>query len=295
MRRSVYKFLGIPDGISKGIVGVCFLLTVTPYLAGTDWSIVRIPDLGDGFNTTLKQVGLPLLLVSIALYFPVIRTAGERGAGADAFGLRLRSVKWLHEYKINGNNKDFHGIVTYHVLCTSPHRVGELLPDDAMWFRHGLQYETRGRVAEPDQHPFTLDMSVSSREGTAQEFGGYEVTHLYWRPKITPPLKTKDELVYEVIIETKNSEAAAFTKEGSFAGMRTRFPADELSMRVVAPQGKKLEMKTFFARDTSGQTVEMVKGHSEPKLESDGRNIAWVVKDPVPSISYTVALSIVDP
>ena len=104
-----------------------------------------------------------------------------------------------------------------------------------------------------------------------------------------------DQLKYQVVIETKNSEAAAFTKEGSFAGMRTRFPADQLSMRAIAPPGKKIVLNDYFARDTSGEKVPLGEKHSKPLVEFGNQAITWTVEYPIPSVSYIVSLSIFDP
>jgi len=295
--KSVYGISEIPVSVSSVFVIFSFLLTISPYLSGTDWGIFKIPTLNNKLKRIFRIIGPVLLVISIAFYLPVIPIHGQSVKTMDAFGLRLKSVHWDNQYQINEKDKDFVGTITYDVECTSPYRVGELLTGDAIWFGHGIKYNVRGKVIEPNPQAYTLNIVDSHRETIAQQFKGdsTKATHIFWNPKISPPLKKKDQLKYQVIIETKNSEAAAFRKEGSFAGMRTRFPTEQLSMRVRAPHGKKIALNDYFARDTSGEKVPLGDKHSKPRKELGNHEITWTVKYPIPSISYIVSLSISDP
>lgn len=290
---SVYEMLGIPLAVSVGFVTVALIVMLSPYLEGKDIGVFKFPALNLKAKRVFIYFGPLLFLVSLGSFYQWIEDPRQSGRSADAFGLRVNSVQWEHRFKVKGPNKDFEGTITYDVECTSPYRVGELLADDAVWFGHGIVYLVHGKVVKPADQPYTLLVTKVDREETAQKFDE-KVTHIFWQPSVTPPLKHRDTLKYQVTIETENTEAKAFTKEGSFAGMRTRYPASKLSMRVHAPSGMKFELRGHFARDTSGENIDLVAKDSEPELDSNGQVITWTVTDPFPTVTYLVKLAITD-
>ncbi len=73
-----------------------------------------------------------------------------------SFGLRLRSVQWVHDYFPNG---DFRGKLVYDVECRSDYRVRSLLPDEALWFGHGIKYSLHAEIVDANREKYKLTVA----------------------------------------------------------------------------------------------------------------------------------------
>src|SRR5262249_55862491 len=77
-RISVYKRIGIPEGLAVPLTLVALILLVAPYVGELDFGIFKIPDLGDQADTVLRWFGPILTLLAIAFFLPLIPKLGEQ-------------------------------------------------------------------------------------------------------------------------------------------------------------------------------------------------------------------------
>jgi len=72
--KSLYQYFGIPDALSVGFVVFCAILFMSPYAAGSDWGIFKIPQFGQRASRILKWVGPILVVIAILGFIPMIST-----------------------------------------------------------------------------------------------------------------------------------------------------------------------------------------------------------------------------
>jgi hypothetical protein len=84
-KQSAYGRLGIPSPIGETVGLLALALALSPYLAGTDFGFLKVPELAGAAKRDLKVLGPILLAASLLLYFPLwkMRAGGPRSAGTD--------------------------------------------------------------------------------------------------------------------------------------------------------------------------------------------------------------------
>jgi hypothetical protein len=147
-RRSIISWLGIPEAFGTVILSLALILTLAPYLAGTDFGIFKVPDLNAQYRKILKWLGPVFLLGAFLLFVPLLETPTSPEVlspltpGYD-FIAKASTAKWSNgssPLSFHGTRDDRQGFVyfgSYEVLeddTVSP-RFLEMHPE---WVDHGL-------------------------------------------------------------------------------------------------------------------------------------------------------------
>ncbi|HAX75491.1 MAG TPA: hypothetical protein DCY88_06605 [Cyanobacteria bacterium UBA11372] len=147
-RRSIISWLGIPEAFGTVILSLALILTLAPYLAGTDFGIFKVPDLNAQYRKILKWLGPVSLLGAFLLFVPLLETATPPAVlspltpGYD-FIAKASIAKWSNgssQLSFPGNRDDSRGFVyfgSYEVLAddTVSPRFLEMHPE---WTYHGF-------------------------------------------------------------------------------------------------------------------------------------------------------------
>ena len=70
-RHSTYEQFGLPGHIGEILFLLSLALTLSPYFAGVDFGVVRVPALPGSSRNLLKLLGPFLLAVSVLFFFPL--------------------------------------------------------------------------------------------------------------------------------------------------------------------------------------------------------------------------------
>lgn len=147
-RKSIISWLGIPEAFSTAVLLLALILTLAPYLAGTDFGIFKVPDLNAQYKRTFKRLGPVLLLVMLFLFVPLLeiptspQVLSPLTPGYD-FITKASTAKWSNgssSLSFPGNRGDRQGFVyfgSYEVLEDDTVSSGflEMHPE---WVEHGL-------------------------------------------------------------------------------------------------------------------------------------------------------------
>lgn len=112
-KKSIISLLGIPEAFGTLLLSLALILTLAPYLAGTDFGIFKIPDLNSQSKQTLKWLGPVFFLVSSLLFVPLLDKANfsiVRPKNNDELPLG-EDLTWMLEGKfpITDENQDTKG------------------------------------------------------------------------------------------------------------------------------------------------------------------------------------------
>lgn len=77
-KKSVISWLGIPQAFGSVLLSLSLILTLTPYLAGTDFGIFKVPDLNANSRKTFQWLGPVFLLGSCLLFVPLIKRSNTK-------------------------------------------------------------------------------------------------------------------------------------------------------------------------------------------------------------------------
>jgi hypothetical protein len=104
-KQSTYEKLGIPSPIGETVGLLGLALTLSPYLAGVDFGILKIPDFSEPGKHAMRMYGPVVLAGSLLLFFPFwkVRSGSPRSAGTDVAATvvfrnassRYLSLVWL--------------------------------------------------------------------------------------------------------------------------------------------------------------------------------------------------------
>ncbi|MEP0826500.1 MAG: hypothetical protein HRF40_13540 [Nitrososphaera sp.] len=285
--REMGKIAGI-GGISLGV----FLLVIT--------RVIKYLQSGRPNNVTRRDVFKLLKLIIVLswtggilgivayLIAPGPKPSPERD-GADKYGLKVHSIKWINEYYPGGN---FKGTIQYHVSNVSDYNVVDLLPDKARWFGWNIKDTFYAEIfyAKGD-----LDISsslISKSERMDSDIVGKELpmTIYHWVPRIKPGIAPGDSLEYGVVIMTDSTERDAFTEQGSWTGMSSPFAADILACELVAPMGHKFQVMKYYAKDKTGVAIPNTEIPAPDT--SNKSHIYWTVNNPIPGANYFLRIGI---
>jgi len=73
MKKSILNKYGVPESVGVTVFLFCFILTLAPYFPNTDFGIFKVPTFTDSVVTVLQILGPILLLISLILFFPIIK------------------------------------------------------------------------------------------------------------------------------------------------------------------------------------------------------------------------------
>jgi len=75
---SVLQWLALPAEFGMTLLIAAFALSLAPYLAGSDFGLLKVPQFPAPVRARLRSTGPVALLVAIFLHLPLIRTAGPQ-------------------------------------------------------------------------------------------------------------------------------------------------------------------------------------------------------------------------
>lgn len=73
-RRSILKSLRLPEAFGVVLLTLALILTLSPYLAGADLGIFKVPELSGSLQATMRWLGPALLAAVVFLFLPIIPT-----------------------------------------------------------------------------------------------------------------------------------------------------------------------------------------------------------------------------
>jgi hypothetical protein len=78
-RQSVYKLVGLPEQFGVVLLTLGLVLTISPYLANSDFGVFKVPDFPPDTRGILKVLGPLFLLLMAALFLPVWKSNALEG------------------------------------------------------------------------------------------------------------------------------------------------------------------------------------------------------------------------
>jgi hypothetical protein len=208
----------------------------------------------------------------------------------NSYGLKLNAVNQYHYYKDGG---DFLGVITYDVTNTSNFPITDLFPDKAGWDAENVDAEHQFKILSEDKKNFhSLERSLFVPVHREENYYGEEklFTYFLWVPRIAPGLKQNEELIYGIEINTKDTEKPAFRKDGSYAGMATNYPTNQLNGEFHAPPNYEIILQGHIIRDREGGLIKDHPKIEEPMLSENRKRVTWKVESPVPAALYLISL-----
>lgn len=70
---STYELIGLPSHFANFLLIFCFLLSVSPYLAGSDFGIFQVPEFDASTKQILKVLGPVAFVLTVFLFIPIWR------------------------------------------------------------------------------------------------------------------------------------------------------------------------------------------------------------------------------
>ena len=114
-----------------------------------------------------------------------------------------------------------------------------------------------------------------------QKVDGHDrtLTRISSQPKVTPSLRPGASLTYTCTIATKGTELAAFSADGSFAGIGTRYPVTRLEFACHAPPGYRVDRRHFatFLRTEDSSSPE-IAGLPAAVLQDGDQTVTWTIE-----------------
>ncbi len=212
--------------------------------------------------------------------------SGAKGTVSPAYGLSVLEISQDHRYLNDGG--DFELTITYRVRNTSERSVSLLLPDStsflvadpralevATTIRCAIREASGGPVSiAPEQLSFGV-VRTQKVDGTDRA-----LTRISWRPRVTPSIHPGGTVTYACTIATKGTEQAAFSADGSFAGMGTPYPVGRLALTCRAPAGYRIDRTHFrtYLRTEDGGAPE-IAGLPAAVLTDGDRTVTWALDD----------------
>jgi hypothetical protein len=166
---------------------------------------------------------------------------------------------------------------TFHLVAGWKEPIEELPREELLWFsdidRDKIHYRLvqRGTVAARRISGALPDITPSQLVFERADMTPRAVS---WRPKISPPLRRKESLVYQVEILTPGTEKAAFEPGGTTMGFGIALPTSSVSLSAYAPIGYQFDLlePSLTMRDYTALTP--VPGtraeNAPPELSPDG-------------------------
>jgi nucleoside phosphorylase len=272
--------------------------------AKKDWILVKsICDWADGHKEEDREERQKLaaynsarFLLYMLNYAPFIQQADELAAcpeeKAEPFKrtLTLKSARWEHNYKENG---DLEALLIYQVLNETPYQITDLIPIRASWFAHNIKYSQGAEILGKDKDFSNLSPSLFTPfEHIRPSPSGKDqpTTTFLWFPEIRPPLEPGKELGYVLKITTEGTEKEVFSDTGSYAGMAAPRSCERLSCRINAPPGFVIALKNFVVRNAVGNVLE--SSLAGPSISPDKSYLTWEVEEPIPEARYDMSIRI---
>lgn len=86
MQQSVLDWLGLPANFGYALLIIGLVLTLAPYLRGSDFGVIKIPDFDPPVRRTMRVVGPTVMLGAVLMHVEILSTAETVGEGRPADG-----------------------------------------------------------------------------------------------------------------------------------------------------------------------------------------------------------------
>lgn len=107
---SLFEFVSLPADFGTAMLLMALILTLSPFLAGHDFGILKIPDFRDGVRRKLRFLGPLLLALVVLLHVPVLPSGAHDPAGSsgparwridESFTAEGFDVPWSKQYVLD--------------------------------------------------------------------------------------------------------------------------------------------------------------------------------------------------
>ena len=71
---SIVDISGLPETFGQILLVLFLILTLSPYLAGSDFGIFKVPNLGNTAKSRLKIWGPIMLIIGVLIHVPFIKS-----------------------------------------------------------------------------------------------------------------------------------------------------------------------------------------------------------------------------
>ncbi len=194
------------------------------------------------------------------------------------------------DWRVNEQG-DFEGLYQYTLRNNSRLSVEMLPREDLMWF------------SKPDQGNFTISISPENADTTIN--GGendfyhrilrrlankhtYSIAWDYY--DIDPPLRKGQKIKYSIQMKTLGTEHAAFTDEGTYAGIPAGIPIRKAKLSYSAPLSLQFNLLVpLLVVDNVGarnSEEEVLHEHELPVALESGSVIQWELSDLKAGLRY---------
>ncbi|MBX3493897.1 MAG: hypothetical protein KF899_13110 [Parvibaculum sp.] len=191
---------------------------------------------------------------------------------------------------------DFDGTFTYRLQNNSSEVLSRLPLDGFQWSVAPDRKRLRFRIIPKEnlkRYRFVRPTATIRLAGWLYDKIFSTNTYLIeWSPGVAPDVMPGDSILYEVLVQTSETELDAFTSKGTTLGFPTRVKTREVSLVCLAPEGYRfvlvspqIEIVDF---DTGDRRLNEESLIAKPKLSDDSGRLEWLVEDPLPDRRYWI-------
>lgn len=185
----------------------------------------------------------------------------------------------------------FVGRFCYHVVNNGDIPIDELPSEGWIWFKSPDKAQIKYRIIRAEAGTKLRKMSQLNHSFAKMIINmvSAEPYELRFKHRIEPPLEKGEELEYEIIVRTSESETDAFTPEGSFCGFPAIFQIEKVRLTMTAPSGYEIEFtKPIVVWDASRIHNQPDKEQDAPKpyLNKSKTILTWELADVGPHDRY---------
>jgi hypothetical protein len=220
---------------------------------------------------SLMPVALYLLLMTTILIVNLIITINMFK------GLLIRRID--ASWYINNANGDISSDFFYNIVNASKIPIKEIVPDREGFFTEVIyqpKYSVLGNA---------IELKLCSLESYEEEiaFHSHNVTTKLFDAHLVlePPLQPKEVITIQRQYDVIKSEMKAFSKIGTYAGLRIFHPTNIIEMRLYSPPHFRIVLLNYFIGDEEGVVKDTEKRKQlSPLVSEDYHFIYWKILYP---------------
>lgn len=155
-----------------------------------------------------------------------------------------------------------------------------------------IPFDNFGWFVEPDKIKFNYSVvdkkserkmtdSRSSIYKMGLSFFSKRIRMISWSSVIDPPLLKKESFLYEIRIDTSETEKDAFSDNGTYVGIPANLPVQKANLKFIAPGGYKFIIMTpKIVLDNAGvvNRTEIAR-IANPELSASQGIISWNINN----------------
>jgi hypothetical protein len=243
--------------------------------------------MGTQYHASLVYVSALLFSGYLGIWgVSLARDLGRLKKGPSRQRLPMIYSEVEHEWRVSAEG-DFYGQYSFTVLNNSESPITLLPQDDAMWFGPPDDLSVTFRVDEGERRRIT-EYRHNLYSMLLSKLSGMQTKLITWAQVVDPPLPPGETFQYTMVLSTARSETAAFTPEGTYAGIPTTIPTGTAKLHFLAPPGYRITLlDPVVVVDAEGTRFpELERAATPPRVAASGSVLTWELLNPATARRY---------